>query len=66
MPSHTCHLALLAQPCLLLAPVAHAAEAISDVLEFRVETDGLTLARSIDSTLGASSTQRGWADLGSD
>jgi hypothetical protein len=36
---------------------------LNDALEFRVETDGLTLARSTDSALGASSTQRGWADV---
>jgi hypothetical protein len=36
---------------------------MNDALEFRVETDGLTLARSDVSTLGASSSQRGWADV---
>jgi hypothetical protein len=36
---------------------------LNDALEFRIETDGLTLARSTDSALGASSTQRGWADV---
>lgn len=36
---------------------------LNDALEFRAETDGLTLARSTDSALGASSTQRGWADV---
>lgn len=37
---------------------------VSDTLEFRVETDGRTLERTSSSTLGASGTQRGWADLG--
>jgi len=36
---------------------------LSDTLEFRIETDGLTLERTRDSTLGASS-DRGWSDLG--
>jgi hypothetical protein len=35
----------------------------NDSTEFRVETDGLTLQRSDDSTQGTSSNARGWSDV---
>jgi hypothetical protein len=36
---------------------------MNDSMEFRVETDGLTLARSDDRALGANASERGWADV---
>jgi hypothetical protein len=36
---------------------------IHDALELRLETDGLTLARTDDAALGASSGRRGWSDV---
>jgi hypothetical protein len=36
---------------------------MNDSLELRAESDGLTLARTADATLGASSNQRGWSDV---